>query len=123
MPADLTPVFQRLKTILEPYAEQLVVAENTDDNYYLNTAHIMPNKQPLYFGSTIIKKNYVSFYVMPVYLHPELLEDVSEALKKRMQGKSCFNFKQIDDNLFAELEALVARGYATYQADGYIQQA
>jgi hypothetical protein len=60
---------------------------------------------------------------MPVYLHPELLEDVSEALKKRMQGKSCFNFKQIDDALFAELEALVARGYAAYQEAGYIQKA
>jgi hypothetical protein len=27
-----------------------------------------------------------------VYLEPSLLDEISDALRKRMQGKSCFNF-------------------------------
>jgi hypothetical protein len=33
---------------------------------------------------------------MPVYYFPDLLHDISPALKRRMQGKSCFNFASID---------------------------
>jgi hypothetical protein len=52
----------------------------------------------------------VSFYFMPVYSHPELLEDLSPALRKRMHGKACFKFATVDETLLAELESLVARG-------------
>jgi|GEM_PF-4248730 len=37
----------------------------------------------------------------------ELLNSLSSALKKRMQGKSCFNFKKRDDTLFDELKKIV----------------
>ena len=40
---------------------------------------------------------------MPVYVDPGLLDDVSPELRKRMQGKSCFNFTSVDEPLFAEL--------------------
>ena len=29
---------------------------------------------------------------MPIYMNPALMKSVSPALKKRMQGKACFNF-------------------------------
>jgi hypothetical protein len=60
-------------------------------------------------------KNYVSFHLMALYVFPEMLKSVSPALLQRMQGKSCFNFTQIDEELFAELERLTAasaRGFA-----------
>ena len=31
---------------------------------------------------------------------------MSDALRKRMQGKSCFNFTKVDDDLFHELDLL-----------------
>ena len=62
-----------------------------------------------WFGATRLGKRYVSYYLMPVYVQPALLDDVSPALKKRMQGKSCFNFAKIDEPLLAELEALTGR--------------
>ena len=55
-------------------------------------------------------KSYVSFHLFPVYMFPELLHGLSPALKKRMQGKSCFNFKTVDEELLAELRELTARG-------------
>jgi hypothetical protein len=60
----------------------------------------------IFFGAAQIKKNYVSFYLMPVYMFPELLKHISPELKKHMQGKSCFNFKKVEQELFAELASL-----------------
>jgi hypothetical protein len=54
---------------------------------------------------------------MPIYVKPHLLDDVSPALRKRMQGKSCFNFAKVDDPLLAELEALTKRGYDATAGD------
>ena len=40
---------------------------------------------------------------MPVYMYPDLFDDISDVLRKRMQGKSCFNFNSSDKKLFDEL--------------------
>jgi len=37
---------------------------------------------------------------------------ISPELRKRMQGKTCFNFTGIDGPLFAELETLTAKAIA-----------
>ena len=42
----------------------------------------------------------------------ELVKSISPELRKRMQGKTCFNFTRIDEPLFAELEALTAKAIA-----------
>jgi hypothetical protein len=103
-------VFEQLKNILKPYAADLTVKADTKDTYYLDGPYSAKWKKELFFGSAQIKKNYVSFYLMPVYMYPELLKDISPGLKKRMQGKSCFNFKQVEPELLAELAALTRRG-------------
>jgi hypothetical protein len=118
--ADFGTVFSKLKKILEQYASKLVVVTDTGDNYYLNTAHIMKNKKPLFFGAVNIGKSYVSFHLMPLYVYPELLEDISLELKKRMQGKSCFNSTTVDEKLFKELAKITKEGFARYKAAKYI---
>jgi hypothetical protein len=117
---DLTPVFTALKSILAPYAAQLDTKKDDASELYVDTRHIQKNKKPLFFGAVQLKKSFVSFHLMPVYLHPELLDGLSPALKKRMQGKSCFNFTAVDPPLFDELSALTRAGYARYQAQGYV---
>lgn len=114
-------VFQKLKPILSRYTDDLVTVHQGQDKFYLDTHHIMPNKKPLFFGSVSIKKNYVSFHLMPVYVSPELLKNMSPELGKRMQGKSCFNFTTIDEPLTQELSELVAKGFKQYQSLGYIK--
>ena len=117
---NLDAVFHELKAILQPYAEQLDVKVNTDSELYIDTQYIQKNKNPLFFGAVQIKKNYVSYYIMPVYVDPTLLDGISAKLKKRMQGKSCFNFSEIDRALFEELAQLTAAGFARYQEQGFI---
>ncbi|WP_228055802.1 hypothetical protein [Lusitaniella coriacea] len=117
---DFTTVFQELKGILLPYGERLVVVADTDKDYHLNTSHVMKNKKPLFFAAAQIQKNYVSYHLMPIYVNPELLSPISVALRKRMQGKSCFNFSKVDISLFEELQQLTQFGFEDYVSKGYI---
>ncbi len=110
-------VFERLKTILQPYAEKLTLKADTSDTYYINGPYSEKWKKQLFFGSAQIKKNYVSFYLMPVYMYPELLKDISPELKKRMQGKSCFNFKKVEPDLFTELTELTRKSVEKFQKE------
>ena len=108
--SQLPIVFEELKSILKPYAKQLTLTADTSDTYYIDGPYSQKWGKQLFFGSAQIKKNYVSFYLMPVYMYPELLEGISPGLKKRMQGKSCFNFKRVEPDLFEELAQLTSQG-------------
>jgi hypothetical protein len=114
---DFLAVFEELKNILKPYAKNLTVKADTADTYYLDGPYSEKWKKELFFGSAQIKKNYVSFYLMPVYMYPELLNDISPELKKRMQGKSCFNFKKLESELFKELETLTFKGAEKFKKE------
>ena len=103
---DFLIVFEQLKAILKPYEKKRTLKVDTNETYYLDGPYSEKWKKQLFFASAQIKKNYVSFYLMPVYMFPDLLNDISPALKKHMQGKSCFNFKRIEPALFKELAEL-----------------
>ena len=113
-------VFRKLKAIFKPHAKKMVVVQDTPSCYYLDTRYLMKNKKPLCFGSVRMGKNYVSFYLMSVYASPDLLKGMSPELKKRMQGKSCFNFKQVDEKLFKELDQLTKAGAAKFSNEKFI---
>jgi hypothetical protein len=110
-------VFERLKAILSRYEELAVPTTDNAENYLLNTGYTPQYKKELFLAGVQVKKNYVSFYLMPVYMYPDLLADVSPELKKRMQGKSCFNFKRVDEALFQELEQLTYRSVERLRAE------
>ena len=112
MPANdsFPAVLEQLKAILKPYAKRFTVTADTTKAYSLDGPHSETWKKVVFFGSTVIKKNYVSFYLMPVYMYPDLLKGISPELKKHMQGKSCFNFKKVEPGLFKELSALTKAG-------------
>ncbi len=105
---------------MDPYASELDCKRNDASQLYLDTNHIQKNKKPLFFGAVQVKKSYVSFHLMPVYLKPALLQDISESLKARMQGKSCFNFNKVDERLFTELASLTEASYASYEEQGFV---
>ena len=117
----MNEVFDALKTVMELYTRSLDVKHDEPGNFYVDTFHVMKSKKRLWFGGVQIKKNYVSYHLMPVYVNPTLLDDMSPELKKRMQGKSCFNFRSIDKNLFKELGGLTKRGLQDYRASGYLK--
>jgi hypothetical protein len=118
---DFRATFEKLKAILKPYEKKLIVVHDTDKNYYLDTKYMMKNKQRVFFAAVRIGKAYVSFHLMPVYACPDLLKDLSPELKKRMQGKSCFNFNRVDDKLFRELKKLTRSGFDKFNDAEFLQ--
>jgi hypothetical protein len=116
---DFAATFAILRKILKKYEPELVVQHDRKDNYYLNTSKFH-NKRPVMFGAAIINKNYVSFHLMPVYAAPALLEGLSDDLKKRMQGKACFNFKAIEPEMAKELATLTERGFRGFKKAGWV---
>ena len=107
---DFQAVFKELKQLLKPFEPHLLVQADTPENYYLNTPYTEKYKKELFFGAVQIKKNYVSYHLMPVYMFPDLLDDLSAGLRKRMQGKSCFNFRRLEPEQVQELAHLTERG-------------
>lgn len=118
--SEFEQVFARLRDIMLPYGRRLTVTADQPGDYSLHTGHILKNGQPLWFGGVQINKRYVSYHLMPVYVNPSLLETISPELKKRMQGKSCFNFKTCDETLFSELSRLTEAGFNDYERHGYV---
>lgn len=119
--SDFPEIFNHLKAYLKNYEHDLVVKQDNDSTYYLDSEKVFPkNKKPYFFGAVTIKKNYVSYHLMPVYMFPDLLEDLSPNLKKHMQGKSCFNFKKTDLELFQELEKLTVQSFERFKKENMI---
>ena len=114
---DFPQVFKALRSILEPYAANMELVKDSEQSYYLDGPYSEKWKKKLFFASVEVRKNYVSFYLMPVYMFPDLLKDISPELKKHMQGKSCFNFKKPDPALFKELAVLTRRGATRARAE------
>jgi hypothetical protein len=113
---DFHTTFHHLKKILQRHVGTLFVKKDEPNQYYLETASHSWKGQRMFFGAVIIKKNYVSFHLMPLYISPELLQTISPELKLRMQGKACFNFTNPDASLFAQLAKLTEAGHQKYKA-------
>ena len=117
---NLDAVFTDLRAIMAPYAAKLETKRDNATELYVDTRHIQKNKKPLFFGAVQIKKAYVSYHLMPVYVKPEILAGLSPELEARMQGKSCFNFRSSDGQLLKELAALTKAAYASYKEQGFV---
>ena len=129
MSSDFPPLFTRLRAILVPHAERLTVSEDTPTRYGLS-APVGPTTLRLWGGKlkhpqipvvwVQIGQAYVAYHLMPLYGSSPLAATLTPALKRRLHGKTCFNFKAIDEPLFAELADVTARGLAAYLRLGYI---
>jgi hypothetical protein len=115
--ATFDAVFERLRGILKPYESEMHVSADDDTWYGLDLAPPEERNPTTWFGSVRRGKRYVSIYLMPVYVDPDLMDDASPELRRRMQGKSCFNFTKVDEPLIAELEALTRTGYERTAGD------
>jgi hypothetical protein len=111
MAADPTAVFSSLESLLATCAERLSVKVDMPDEYTLVTKSPSPFPQhkghPMFFSSIRAGKAYVSLHLMPLYMCPTLSGRISPSLKRRIHGKTCFNFKAVPEpDTIAELKDL-----------------
>lgn len=115
MPHAFDAVFADLRSIMLEQASGMVATLDAPGHLVLKTPWNEPGKkEPAWFGMVQIKKAYVSYHLMPLYALPTLLDGTSLELRKRMQGKSCFNFKKAEAHLFTELTTLTCRCAKAY---------
>ena len=117
--------FASLKAVLAKQADRLKVTADTASVYTLVTRVPSPfpqHKKGSPCGSgRCLGKAYASFHLMPLYMNDGLTETISSALKKRMQGKTCFNFKSDPEpELLDELERLTEAGIAFWSEKRWI---
>ena len=116
MSDDLDNVAKTLTELMLRAAPDMTVKAAGDRGVHLLASWDNPRMpgQPMLFGGVQKMKNYVSYHLMPVYSHASLAATIPPALKTRMQGKSCFNFKIEDPVLFDQLEVLTRAAAAAY---------
>jgi len=117
-PDAFPATFAALKEILASLSPPLVVAADTDGRYEAHTPPMPVYPDGLFVAAVRQGKSYVSFHLMPIYLYPDLLDDLPDALRKRRQGKSCFNFSAPSQIPQAELAALTRAGFERVRRDG-----
>lgn len=113
-------VFDGLKQILKRYEDRLRAVHDRPDYFYVESFEPTYKNRRMFFAAIRTGKNYVSFHLMPVYGCRELLQGLSPALKKRMQGKACFNFAAVDEDCFRELAALTEAAYRRFKELKYL---
>jgi hypothetical protein len=121
--ASFAGVHARLRDILAKYERRALAARTDKPDSYILVGPPTPASvgREVWFGAVETRKSYVSYHLMAVYAFPDLLEGMTPELKKRMQGKSCFNFGAIDERLFKELARLTERGYRRFRKAGLIE--
>ena len=101
-------IFADLRRIMIEAAPAMIVTDDGPANFTMKTSWIEARTgQPAWFGWIAIKKSYVACHVMPLYVLPTLNDAVPQSLQKRRQGKTCFNFKKADAELFEDIRALI----------------
>lgn len=106
---DLDATFAALSGILRRHAAGMSLKTDEPQHLYIELPPATARAKPRFFGAVQTKKAYVAYHLMPVYENPGLLAGISEALRRRMQGKSCFNFAAVDQALFEELDWLTGQ--------------
>lgn len=115
--------------MLRAHTQGLAIAEDTPDRFSL-TAAVGPASLAAWGGkarrATIPVawvargEAYVGYHLMGLDGNAPLVARLSPALRARMQGKTCFNFKQPDAPLFAELAGVTAAAIEGLRRAGFV---
>ncbi len=123
--ADFPTIVERLRSMLLPYMPQLALQIDTPKQVELALigSKVIAGKERLDHPMFAIRtgKSYVSFYVFPLFTHPDEIE-VPKSLHPRRQGRNCFNFsKPIDAIQFRDLNILLRTVWEIYANEGVVK--
>lgn len=108
--------FATLRALLRRQGKQLQIVVDTPGDFQVASPTMRDRiGRPLFVAGVQKRKNYVSLHLMPIYMDPSLLEGISPGLRKRLQGKACFNFKAIEAEHLDELNRLVKEGFERFK--------
>jgi hypothetical protein len=134
MPAktDLQPIFDELKALLKKYGKGLDARDYLEGSTAREKKPMfgllgrkdvaIGNRKPqrTYVVGIIMQKNFVGFYSMPIYSHPEEIVINDPDVAKMRKGKSCINVNKLSPSIRKDLERIVKDGIRIYKREGWI---
>ena len=99
-----------LRALLVPYEDVLEAAEL----YGVEVLYRPGSKMHDWFAGVRPGKGTAKLMLLPMKTHPELLEGLSPALRRRLTGDALFTLRSGDEALLPELAQLVARAFDAY---------
>jgi hypothetical protein len=119
---DTQAAYAALRNMLMRHAARLRLVSDRPGEITFEAGFAPEWNKILFFGAAAVRKSYVSYYLFPVYVFPELLDGLSPQLKARLDGtRSCFNFVRHDPKLFEELGALTEKGFERFGRAGWLR--
>jgi hypothetical protein len=111
---ELATVEAQLAAILDPYRALL----ESFEIYGVPMLRRSGAKAHDWFAGVSPGNGVVRFFLLPMHVHPDLLDGISEELRKRKRGASLFAFSDVDQRLLDELTILTERSFAAYMDTG-----
>ena len=108
---DASELEVALRGLLTPYADALELSEI----YGIQVLHRRGARAHDWFAGVRPGKGSAKLMLLPIKAHPELLDDVSPALRKRRSGDALFTLKPGDEGLLPELARLIAKAFDAYR--------
>ena len=102
-----------LRALLVPYEDRLEAGHI----YGIDVLHRPGARAHDWFAGVRPGKGTAKLMLLPIKTHPELVHDISPALRKRLSGDALFTLKPGDEALLPELERLIAAAYDAYGGD------
>ena len=122
---DAKPIiFKKIRTILEGFESSTLKGRGNDKKYEMSGTKdiVYMNREfkGMFFAAVMIQKGFVSLHYFPIYCNPKLIAEVPDNLKKLLKGKSCFNIKKDDPEIYKSIKTLIKSGKAFYKKQGWI---
>lgn len=126
-PENRNSIFDTLKAALEKCSPPMSVSKDKQGVYELMGNKPVPygSKKTIvpgmYFSSVVARKDMVSFYFFPLYYHEKDYQDIIPTLIKSLKGKTCFNFKKMEQLNVKELDVMLKKGVQAWKKSGYMK--
>jgi hypothetical protein len=129
MASNHESTFRALREVLRAHANGLTASADTPERFCLEAvpgpatlaAWGGERRRPTLPVAWVERgKAYVSYHLMGLGGNAALVAALSPALRARMQGKTCFNFRRPDAELMAELDRVTAASIAGLRRAGFV---
>jgi hypothetical protein len=74
----------------------------------------------LELATLILQKDFVGFYLMPLYVRPSLRLKIPKPLRKLLKGKTCFRLRLADEAMVQDVRLAVDAGTQLYRERGWL---
>lgn len=126
---DHDAAFEQLRALLRRHADGLTVTADTASRFCLEAGpgpatlaawRGERRRDTLPVAWVERAKSYVGYHLMGLNGNASLTDRLSPQLRARMHGKTCFNFREAEPALVAELDATTAAAIDALERGGFM---